>query len=228
MKKAITSQAFKVALLGAAMVVSAGTAAAQGPGHPRLQDRAGHHASHHTSHGQPGFHKAGHHGMGHHGKSLRGHGHAQMQRAGLVVPGYGAVSRDFVDGMGLSGEQLKLIEEARTAGKALRDTHRDRLKAQRDARGERFSAGALEPEQALKQADERREAMLAERRQVDQKWLAVWKSLDTGQQARVADHLKQKAEKAQKRAERFEARKKERVAAKVQRGEGKQGADTQV
>ena len=142
-----------------------------------------------------------------------------MHRAGMIVPGYGVVSRDFVDGMGLNDDQLKLIEDARQAGKDLRESRRDAVKAERSDRLDRFKADTLNPEQALKQADERRAQAQAERRQIEEKWIAVWNALDADQQTRVATHLKDRAEKAQKRAEKFEERKQKREAAKAQRAE---------
>jgi len=214
MKKTISAQGIKLAILGAALAAS-GAAYAADPGSPqRVHDRAGHHAFHHH-HGHPGFHKV--HGFHHGAKGMQGQRHGHMHRAGLVVPGYGVVSRDFVDGMALSDEQRKLIDEARKAGKDLRENRKERVKADREARRDRFKADTLDPEQALKQAEERRSQLLAERRQIDEKWVAVWKSFDADQQARVADHLKQRAEKAQKRAEKFEERRKQRESAKAER-----------
>jgi len=151
-----------------------------------------------------------------------------MQRAGLIVPGYGVVSRDFVDGMGLNEEQQKLLDEARTAAKELRENRREHTKAQREARFNLFKADTLNPQQALKQREEYRDKLHAERREVEQKWLAVWNSLDAGQQARVADHLKQRAEKAQERIKRMEEHKAQRDAAKSERAAVNSGSDTRA
>ncbi len=198
MKKILSSQGLKLAIVGAALA-TAGVAVAGGAGPQRFHhDRGGPQAC--AQYGNEGFHQGRAHGMHHGGKGGHGH-HAGWRHAGFVVPGYGIVSRDFVDGMGLNADQTKLVEEARSAAREVRENRRDRMKAERAARGERYSAGVLNPEQALKQADEKREQAQAERRKVEEKWLAVWKSLDAGQQARVADHLKQRAEKAQQRAE---------------------------
>ena len=213
MKKTISSQGFKLAILGAALAVS-GAVMAGDAGPQRFHDRAGHpQVGHHHVH--QGFHKVHPHAF-HHGKGMQRHRQDHAQRAGLIVPGYGVVSRDFVEGMGLNGEQLKLIDEARKAAGELRDSRTERMKAQRESRRELFNAD-FDPEQALKQADENRAQMLAERRKIDDKWVAVWKSLDAGQQARVADHLKQRAEKAEKRAEKMQERKKQREARNASR-----------
>lgn len=217
MNKNRSSRGFKLAIVAAALAASATVFAGDaGPqrsfhGHPASQGEACPGHFHENAH-------RGHRGM----QGGHGHHHARMQDAGLIVPGYGVVSRDFVDGMGLNPDQLKRVEDARKAAKAWRDGVRERIKAERGARSERFSAGtALDPEQALKQADERRAKAQAERRQVDEKWVAVWKSLDASQQARIAEHLKQRAEKAQTRAEQRAEARKPNDAAKVERGSGK-------
>ena len=132
--------------------------------------------------------------------------HHQMHRAGLIVPGYGVVSRDFVDGMGLNADQRKLIDEAREAARSQRDNRREAAKTERGARLDLFKADSLDPEAQ------------AARRQIDEKWVAVWKSLDTDQQARVATHLKDRAEKAQKRADALEERRQQRDAGRPDRG----------
>lgn len=217
MKKSISAQGISLALLGAALAAS-GVAHAAGPdASERSHHRAGHHSFHHQGH--HGFHKG--HGFHHGGKGMHHGQRHQMHRAGLIVPGYGVVSRDFVDGMGLNQDQLKLIEAARQAGKDLRENRREAIKAERTARLDLFKADTVDPEQALKQAEERRAKAQAERRAIDEKWIAVWKSFDADQQARVAGHLKDRAEKAQKRAEKFEERRKQRESAKAERSESR-------
>lgn len=224
MQGTVLSTQLKLAIVGAALAVS-GVAMAAGAGGPeRFHDRAGH--PHH--HGQYGFHTQQGHEFQRCDKGMRGHRHAHMQRAGLIVPGYGVVSRDFVDGMGLNEEQQKLLDEARTAAKELRENRREHTKAQREARFNLFKADTLNPQQALKQREEYRDKLHAERREVEQKWLAVWNSLDAGQQARVADHLKQRAEKAQERIKRMEEHKAQRDAAKSERAAVNSGSDTRA
>lgn len=218
MKKAISVTGIKLAILGTALTATAAAFAAEPNTHRPFHDRAGHHTAHHGCHGA---HKA--HGFHHGGKGVHAK-RAHFRQAGLIVPGYGMVSRDFVDGMGLSAEQQKLIEEARKASRDLRETRKKELKSHRQARAERFQADTLDPAQALKQADQRRSEWQAQRRQIDQKWLAVWNSLDTSQQARISSHLKDRAEKAQKRAEKFEERKKQREAARAQQRRDKPAA----
>jgi len=204
MKKTNSSRGFKIALLGAALAVSSAAMSVHAASPERFQDRAGHHMSH--EHGHKAH--ARHHGHKHM------HGERLYQRAGLVVPGYGVVSQDFVDGMGLNDEQLKLIEDARKAARELREDRKERFKAEREGRVDRYKS-ALNPAEALKQAEERREQAKAERRKVDEKWLAVWNSLDTAQQERIGEFLKKRAEKSQERAQKFEERKKDREAARA-------------
>lgn len=206
MKKALFSTGFKLAILGAALSASAVAFAAPGAAAQPHAGRMGHHACHHGHHD---VHSGHPHAFMQHGKGMYKARHAEMRRVGLVVPGYGVVSRDFVDGMGLTDDQLKLIDDARKAAADLRKQHKERMVASRGDRLERFK-NSIDPEQALKQAEERRAQRQAERGQIDAKWLAVWKSLDSAQQARVADHLKQRAEKAQQRAEKRAARLEER------------------
>lgn len=194
MKKSIP--ALKLAIIGAALATSTAAFAHDTGAAHRGSDRAFHHACHHGHHAH---HKGHNHQFHKHGHGMAGHRHA-MRDVGLSVPGYGVISRDFVQGMGLKEDQLKLIEDARNAAKELRSAQREQFKTLRSKPLERFSS-EVDPERALKEADERRAQLQAQRRELDNKWVAVWKSLDGDQQARVADHLKERAEKAQQRAE---------------------------
>lgn len=217
MTKNISAKGIKLAILGAALAATAAVYASDSAPQSRIHDRAaqhqGHHGHHGFQHGHHGFHKFGHHG----GKGMHRHHGAQFQRAGLIIPGYGIVSRDFVDGMGLNEQQLKLVEDARKAGRELRQERKERIKVARESRAELFKSDAFNPEQALKQGEERRAKLAAERRQIDEKWLAVWNALDSSQQARVTAHLKEKAERAEKRAEKREERVKQRESARSER-----------
>lgn len=215
MKNTLSAHGIKLAILGAALATSAAAFAHEPGSGQRATDRSGHHACHFGHHDA---HKAQHHGLHQHGKSRAAHGHARMHNIGMIVPGYGVVSRDFVQGMGLKDDQLKLIEEARKAGKALREGQREQFKAQRNKGVERFAAG-IDPEQALKQAEERRTQMQNQRRELDQKWVAVWNALDSDQQARVGSYLQQRAEKAQARAEKRAEKQQERRDRQAAKGE---------
>ncbi|HLU80266.1 MAG TPA: hypothetical protein VKZ52_11985 [Burkholderiaceae bacterium] len=221
MNKQISAHGIKLAILGAALAAAGAAYASDAQPQPRFHDRAGHHAVHpgHPGfhHGHHGFHRAydGHRAGMHHSRK------GQWQRAGLIVPGYGVVSRDFVEGMGLNAEQLKLIEEARTAARDLRKDRKERVQAARQTRAERFKSDTFDPVQALKQAEERRAQLQAERRQIDEKWVAVWNALDTNQQARVTEHLKKKAERAEQRAQKRDERMKQREAARAARQENR-------
>src|SRR5690606_40990663 len=111
-----------------------------------------------------------------------------------------------------------LVDEARQAAKDLRENRKERLKSMRESRMELFKSDTLTPEDALKRADEQRNQWQAERRKIDEKWLAVWNALDADQQTRIATHLKDKAEKAQQRAEKREERWNQRENARSERG----------
>ena len=212
MKKIVSAHSIKLALLGAALAASGAAFAAHSKSTDGYHERGQHSFHHHGHHGHFKWH-----GFHHSGKGMHQQRHAQ--RAGLIVPGYGVVSQDFIDGMGLNEEQLKLIEEARQSARELRESRKNRIKSSREARAEQFKADTLNPEQALKQAQERRAQWQAERDKVDQKWLAVWNALDGQQQARVATHLKDKADKAQKRAEQREERKEQRQSQRNERSQ---------
>lgn len=226
MKKIVSAQSIKLALLGAALAASGAAFAVDSKAPERINDRGYHgfhhqghqgHQGHHGHHGHHGHFKA--HGFHHGDESMHGR---YAERVGLIVPGYGVVSRDFVDGMGLNEAQLKLIEEARESARELRQARKDRIKSARETRAEQFKADTFNPEQALKQAQERRAQWQEERDQIDQKWLAVWNSLDSQQQARVATHLKDKAEKAQQRAEQREERRQQRAEQREERKQERQ------
>lgn len=219
MKKAISVTGIKLAILGTALTASAAALATEPDANRPYHDRAGHHSFHQECHGAHATHDS-HHGF----KGMHGAKRGEFRQAALIVPGYGGVSRDFVEGMGLSAEQQKLVEEARKTSREFREARRQNMNAQRQARAERFNSDTLDPAQALKQADERRGEWQAQQRQVDEKWLAVWNSLDASQQARIASHLKDRAEKAQKRAEKFEERKKQRQTAPAEQGPDKAAA----
>lgn len=215
MKEKTSSKGFKLALVATALAVSGAVFAAQSEAPQRFHDRGHHGAHHYGHHGDHGhFGNKGHHGFGHGSHDGRNgtYGHrGDARAAGLIVPGYGVVSQDFIDGMGLSADQLKRVQEARDASEALRERHHANRKDMREARKERYNS-PFNPEQAMKQADERREKRMAEHREVEEKWLAVWKSLEPGQQEKIATHMKDRAEKAEQRAQQREERRAKREA----------------
>lgn len=145
--------------------------------------------------GQRGEHRF--HKDGRHHKHMK-HGHAD---AGLWVPGYGPVSKRFVDTLGLTEQQNKAVEEARATQKQLRTERGDGMKAAFQEKREQVKQGKIDPREALKQADAKHEKMRAERRQIDEKWLAVWEALDKSQQDKVVAHMNERAEKLAKRME---------------------------
>ncbi|WP_442597821.1 hypothetical protein ACSBPU_10245 [Parapusillimonas sp. JC17] len=148
--------------------------------------------------GERRFHKDGHHH-----KHMK-HGHAD---AGLWVPGYGPVSKRFVDTLSLTEQQSKVLDDARSAQKQLRADRGDGMKAAFKEKREQVKQGKIDPRAALKQADAKHEQLRAERRQIDEKWLAVWESLDQSQQDKVVAHMNERAEKLAKRMEERKDRK---------------------
>ncbi|HWL28804.1 MAG TPA: hypothetical protein VNQ97_07830 [Burkholderiaceae bacterium] len=138
-------------------------------------------------------HKAGerhHKRMGHH-----------VRNAAMWVPGYGPLTREFVDSLALTDSQAKLVEEAKADQKAQREERRTAMKHARVARLEQVKTGKIDPRATLKQVDEAQQKAQAKRREMNDNWLAVWDALDSAQQAKVATHLNERAEKLAKRVE---------------------------
>jgi Spy/CpxP family protein refolding chaperone len=126
----------------------------------------------------------------HHGKHARGH----MGNAALFIPGYGPVSSAVVDSLSLTDSQAKLVQAARDAQKAGMESRRDTMKSMKTARIAQVKAGKIDPEAALKQAQEARTKAYEERSKLDENWLAVWDALDASQQEKVSTYLTERAE----------------------------------
>jgi hypothetical protein len=135
-------------------------------------------------------------GQGHHKRM----GH-HVRNAAMWVPGYGPLTREFVDSLALTEAQTKLVEAAKADQKAQRGEWRAAMKQARDARMEQIKAGKIDPRATLKVTEEAQQKAQAKRREVNEKWLAVWEALDSTQQAKVATRLNERAEKFAKRAE---------------------------
>src|SRR5690606_26655687 len=108
--------------------------------------------------GEHGFHKGGHHHK---------HMKQRMADAGLSVPGYGVVSKRFVDSLSLTEQQSRLVTDAQAAQKQLRTERGDGMKAAFQERREQIKQGKFDPREAMKQADARYEQLRTERRQID-------------------------------------------------------------
>lgn len=138
------------------------------------------------------------------GDSKRGHKHQRMDKAAMLVPGYGPVSKDVVDSLSLNADQTALLEDAKSFTKENLNSQRDRVNK---AKAEQSGSGTLDPHAAAKKQDEFFDAMRKIRTEATQKWLAVWDSLEAEQQKIVSEHFSDRAEKrAERRAEREEKR----------------------
>lgn len=156
----------------------------------------------------------------HHKHHKHMHRHAQ-QRAAMLVPGYGPLGEKSVDALKLNDDQKKLLQEARDAQKVERGERFEAMKEKRQERVDALKAGKLDPRAALKEADSARKAAAERHEKISEKWLALWDSLDDGQQKLVAQQF---AERAEKRAE-FMKKHAERRAAKQDKTSDKAPAD---
>ena len=142
--------------------------------------------------------RGGHHAHPHHQHM---HRHHDQRRAAFVVPGYGSLGEKSVEALKLNDSQKKLLQQAQEAQKGDRAGRFDVMKEERQERYEALKAGKLDPRAALKDAEAAHQAAIESRAKISEKWLAVWDSLDEGQQKLVGQQL---AERAGKRAERMQ------------------------
>jgi hypothetical protein len=173
-----------MAVCGAAWSASGAASATVSPSQPAAAAQSAEPS--HVHKGGERHHKR----MGHH-----------VRNAAMWVPGYGPLTHEFVDSLALTESQTKLVEEAKSEQKAQRAEKRAAMKEGHKARTEQIKAGRIDPRSSLKQAEEAQQKAQAQRREVNDKWLAVWDALDAGQQAKVTAHLSERAEKFAKHAE---------------------------
>lgn len=140
----------------------------------------------------------------HHHKGHDGHhrGHFAGMRDGLWIPGVGPVSRAQVESLKLDEKQQPLFQQAQEAQRDFVKSMRERAKAQREMLDAQLKAGKLDPHALAAQEDQARDQGQAAAKQVRQKWLAVWDSLNDAQR-------KQVTEMVQARQAKWEARKAE-------------------
>jgi Spy/CpxP family protein refolding chaperone len=138
--------------------------------------------------------------MGKMGKHHK-HMHRQLRDAAMWVPGYGPLDKDFVQSLALTDKQSTALEAAKAVQKEARAERRAAFKTAMKARAEQAKSGKIDPRAALKQTEEAQGKAQAERRSIDEKWLAVWDTLDPSQQQKVAAHFSERAEKFAKRAD---------------------------
>ena len=147
----------------------------------------------------------------HHHKDHGGHhrGHFAGMRDGLWIPGVGPVSRAQVESLKLDDKQQPMFQQAQEAQRDCVKSMRDSAKVQRDMLDAQLKAGKLDPHALAAHEDQARDQSQAAAKQVRQKWLAVWDSLNDAQrkqvtelvQARQAKWDARKAEHAKHREE---------------------------
>lgn len=218
MQKTNTALILKLAALAAAVSVQ-GVAMAQTASTPATVTAP---AVEQSSSATPDVKRNGHHHkhhqrMGHHG------GHHQLHRAAMLVPGYGPLGEKSVEALKLNDDQNKLLQEARDAQKAEREQRFQAMKEKRDARLETIKAGKLDPRAALKDSDKAREEASERHEEIAEKWLALWDSLDDGQQKLVAEQFAQRAEK---RAERMKQHAERRAQQDKAEGQAEKATDS--
>jgi len=133
--------------------------------------------------------------------------HRQRIDAAMILPGYGPIPKDVVESLSLNVKQTELLKDAQAF---MEQNHRTKLGQQGKAGASRRSlklTGPVDPHAAVKAQNERIAAMQEARAQHTQKWLAVWDSLEPGQQQKLSDHVVKQAEmraeqRDQRRAER--------------------------
>lgn len=135
-----------------------------------------------------------------HGKK---HMHKAHRDAAMWVPGLGPVSKQTVEALALSSTQAALVKAAQDEQQAIRKAHRETMKQGRLERGQQLQSGQMDPRAAVKSMNERHEQMRANQLKIQEKWLAVWDSLDDKQRQILSDKFRQHAEK---RAERMRDR----------------------
>lgn len=217
MQKTNTALILKLAALAAAVSVQ-GVAMAQTASTPATAPAVQQSSSATPDVKRDGHHHKHHKRMGHHA------GHHQHHRAAMLVPGYGPLGEKSVEALKLNEDQNKLLQEARDAQKAEREQRFEGMKEKREARLETLKAGKLDPRAALKDADKAREAVSERHEKISEKWLALWDSLDDGQQKLVAQQFTQRAEQrsermkqhAERRAQKEQATDKGQAADKAQ------------
>ncbi len=121
--------------------------------------------------------------------------HREKEGVSLWVPGYGPVKHKLVRSLNLNESQMKLMSDAQAAQATLMQSRRDAMKTAWQQRKEQLDAGKIDPHAALQAADGMwQKSMSTGRQEVNQKWLAVWDSLDSTQQQKIAAYLKKRAD----------------------------------
>lgn len=147
--------------------------------------------------------------MHHRGDYKRGHKHQhrRMRDAAMLIPGYGPVPKDVVEKLSLNEQQTVLLDDAKSFIKDHRKAQREQFRQKRSDQSAQKSATPFDPHAAVKTQQERFEAMREVREESTQKWLALWDSLESGQQQALNEYIVSRNEqRAQRRAEHKEKR----------------------
>lgn len=168
----------------------------------------------------------------HHGdKSKRGHHHMKRGKyhhgfkgdVGLLVPGYGPVSQEFVDTLVLSDDQKAKIEAIKADIKQKMDERRESKEhpfaAVAEKRAKQLADKKLDPEAMLKERQKIKESMQDRRGEFTEEWLAVWNDLNDEQQAKIAGYFQEQDVKRAERAEKMKERKEQRKERREQKAE---------
>ena len=124
--------------------------------------------------------------------------HRHHREIGLLVPGYGPVSADVLKSLSLNDKQAKLVEDAKAFQKEQKTANREAMKDVRDDRAEQLKSGKIDPRAALKYGESMHEKAAEQRKQTNEKWLAVWDALDDTQKQTLARYFSDRLEKRSK------------------------------
>lgn len=172
----------------------------------------------------------------HHGDKFRGgHHHHHMKGGkhhrgfkgdiGLLVPGYGPVSQDFVDTLELTDDQKAKIADVKAGIKQKMQERRDSKEhpfaAVAEERAKQLADKKLDPEAMLKERENIKESMQDRREEFTEEWLSVWNDLNDEQQTKVAGYFQEQDVKRAERAEKMKEKKQERKERREQKAEEK-------
>lgn len=141
---------------------------------------------------------------GHH--EWKRHGGPELMIPGAGLPGAGPISPRLLKELSLDDAQTQRLEDARKAQRTLRDAHRDTMAAAFKLRSQQLEAGKLDPRAMLQAQQDARVKQQADVKVVQDKWLALWDSLTSEQQAKVVQHLKTQDERRERRMQRHRDR----------------------
>lgn len=131
--------------------------------------------------------------------SRHGGGSRPGMRDGLWIAGLGTVSKAQLDQLKLDDKQQALVKTARAGQRGLRDAMRTSGGQRRDLLKAQLDSGRLDPRALLDQADQSRDRLGTQAKQVRGQWLAVWDSLNEAQRGQVTEMVKERQAKMQAR-----------------------------